>query len=137
MCGFFRDGGSYFCSYRDPNLGQTIDVFENAADFIANYEADERTMTQYIIGAISAMDIPMSPANLAIWSLSAYLGGVDYDMLQKERDEVLASTVEVIRSLSEYTDAIMKDYILCVVGNSDTLKKEKDLFDKVEPLLRG
>ena len=31
----------------------------------------------------------------------------------------------------------MKDYILCVVGNSDTLKKEKSLFDKVEPLLRG
>ena len=137
MSGFNRNGDSHFVSYRDPNLTNTIEVYKGIREYLDNFSADDRAMTQYIIGAISAMDMPMSPANLAIWSLSAYLGGVDYEMLQKERDEVLGSTVEVIRSLSEYTDAVMKDYILCVVGNSDTLKKEKSLFDKVEPLLRG
>ena len=54
MCGFGRTGDCYFVSYRDPNLGQTIEVYENAADFIENYDAGERTMTQYIIGTFSS-----------------------------------------------------------------------------------
>ena len=60
MSGFGTYGDSYLVSYRDPNLGQTIDVFEKAADFIAHYEANERTMTQYIFGAISDMYVPLT-----------------------------------------------------------------------------
>ena len=62
MCSFGRSGDSYFVSYRDPNLGKTIDVYEKAADAIAEFTADERTMTQYIIGAVSDLDVPMNPA---------------------------------------------------------------------------
>lgn len=53
MCSFGRSGDSYFVSYRDPNLGKTVDIYEKAAEYIAAFEADERVMTQYIIGAIS------------------------------------------------------------------------------------
>ncbi|MDE6320217.1 MAG: insulinase family protein, partial [Lachnospiraceae bacterium] len=61
MCQFGKTGESYFVSYRDPNLEKTIEVYEKAADFVEAFEADERTMTQYIIGAVSALDTPMTP----------------------------------------------------------------------------
>ncbi len=134
MCSFGKSGGSYFVSYRDPNLSKTLDVFEKASKAVAEFEADERTMTQYIIGAISDLDIPMNPAAKGLQSLSAYMTGVTFEMLQKEREEVLAATGEEIRALSKYIEAFMEENCLCVVGNAAKIKEEADKFKKVENL---
>ncbi len=134
MCAFGKSGECYFVSYRDPNLGKTIEVFEKAAENIRKYEADERTMTQYIIGAVSDLDIPMNPAALGLFSLSSYMTGVTQDMLQKERDELLAATQEDMRGLAEYIDAFISENHLCVVGNSEKIKEEAGLFMHTENL---
>ena len=134
MCGFGKSGESYFISYRDPNLGKTIDVYEKAAENIAQFDADERTMTQYIIGAVSDLDVPMNPAAVGLFSLSAYMTGLTQEVLQKERDELLSATVTDIQALSKYIEAFMSDEFLCVVGNAEKLKEEADLFMKVESL---
>ncbi len=135
MCSFGKSGECYFVSYRDPNLGKTLDIYEKAAEAIAKFDADERTMTQYIIGAISDLDMPMNPAAKGLYSLSAYMTGLTLEMLQKERDELLAATVEDIRELSAYIEAFMDEKFLCVVGNTNKLKEEKNLFMKLENLL--
>ena len=134
MCTFGRTGECYFVSYRDPNLGKTLEIYEKAADAIAAFEADERTMTQYIIGAISNLDMPMNPAAKGLQSLSAYMTGVTTQMLQKERDEVLAATPETIRSLADYINAFMSEDYLCVVGNAQKVKAEEEKFMKIENL---
>ena len=134
MCTFGRTGECYFVSYRDPNLGKTIEIFEKAADAVAAFEADERTMSQYIIGAISNLDMPMNPAAKGLQSLSAYMTGITTPMLQKERDEVLAATPETIRSLADYIRAFMEEDYLCVVGNAQKIKAEEDKFMKIENL---
>ena len=134
MCRFGRTGESYFVSYRDPNLQKTLEVYEKAAETIAAYEADERTMTQYIIGAISDLDMPMNPAAKGLYGLSAYMTGLTKEMLQKERDEILSATAEDIRGLSAYIKAFMEDDCLCVVGNAGKLKQEEKLFKKLENL---
>ena len=134
MCSFGRSGDSYFVSYRDPNLKNTIDVYENAADYIAHFEADERTMTQYIIGAISEMDMPMTPAMKGIYSLTAYLTHYSYERVQKERDELLNADADTIRGLSEYIRAFMDADCLCVVGNEENIKANSGLFENTEYL---
>lgn len=135
MCSFSRSGDSYFVSYRDPNLSKTIDIYEKAAEAIANFTADERTMTQYIIGAISDLDMPLTPAAKGLRSLSAYMTGVTEEMLQQERNELLAATQEDIRELSEYIKTFMEQDYLCVVGNANKVKEEEKLFQKIENLL--
>jgi hypothetical protein len=134
MCSFYRDGGSYFVSYRDPNLGQTIDVFEKAADFIEHYDANERTMTQYIIGAISELDIPLTASGKGRRSREYYLTGMTQEMLQTARNEVLDATPEDIRSMSAYIRAFLDDEYLCVVGNEAKIREEQDKFKKIENL---
>ncbi len=134
MCNFGRTGESYFVSYRDPNLGKTLEVYEKAAEAIENYKADERTMTQYIIGAISDLDTPMNPSAKGLFSLSAYMTGLTNEKLQKERDEILGATPEDIRGLAAYIRAFMEDDFLCVVGNASKLKSEQNLFMKLENL---
>ena len=134
MCGFGKNGESYFVSYRDPNLEKTIDAYEKAADYIRNFEADERTMTQYIIGAVSVLDMPMTPAVKGTYSLTAYMSNYSYEKLQKERDELLATEPETIRKLADYIDAFMQDDCLCVVGKDEKIKENKELFGEVEYL---
>lgn len=135
MCSFGKSGESYFVSYRDPNLGKTLEIYEKAADAITQFEADERTMTQYIIGAVSELDMPMNPAAKGLYSLSAYMTGLTTEVLQKERDEILQATVEDIRELSAYIKAFMDEDFLCVVGNTNKIKEENGLFMKTENLL--
>lgn len=134
MCNFGKSGESYFVSYRDPNLGKTIEVYEKAAETIATYQADERTMTQYIIGAISDLDVPMNPAAKGLQSLSAYMTGVTHEMQQKERDEILSATAEDIRALAAYIQAFMEEDFLCVVGNANKIKEEQKRFMNTENL---
>ena len=134
MCEFMKTGDSYFVSYRDPNLKNTIDVFEKAADYIAHFDADERTMTQYIIGAISEMDTPMTPAMKGSYSLTGYMTHYSYEMAQKDRDELLSTDANTIRGLSEYIRAFMDEDCLCVVGNEENIKANSNLFGNTEYL---
>ncbi len=134
MCGFFRNGDGYFVSYRDPNLKKTVDVYEQAAEYIENVKLDERTVTQFIIGAISELDTPMTPATKGIYSLGGYMTGLSMDKVQKERDQLLATTKEELQGLGRYVRAFMEDECLCVVGNGDKIKESEELFMQVEQL---
>ena len=135
MCQFGKTGESYFVSYRDPNLEKTIEVYEKAADFVEGFEADERTMLKYIIGAVSALDTPMPPQVYGTYSLAGYLTGFSEERVQQERDELLATDVETVRGLAAYIRAFMDDDCLCVVGNEEKIKEQKDLFGSVEYLI--
>ena len=134
MCNFGRTGDSYFVSYRDPNLTKTITIYEKAAGAVKQFQADERTMTQYIIGAVSDLDMPMNPAAKGVQSLGAYMTGLTQEMVQRERDEILSAGPEDIRELAEQIQAFMDADCLCVVGSAGKIKEEEKLFEKVENL---
>ena len=134
MCNFYKNGDAYFVSYRDPNLNKTINVYEKAAEYIKNVELDERTVTQFIIGAISELDTPMTPATKGNYSRGGYLTGLSMERVQKERDELLATTKEQLNGLYQYVQAFMEEDCLCVVGNGEKIKENKELFMNVEQL---
>ena len=123
-----------FVSYRDPNLGKTLEVYDNAAAAVGDFQADERTMTQYIIGTISDMDTPMNPAAKGLYSLSAYMTGVTMELLQKEREQVLSTEPEDIRALAEHIKAFMEEELMCVVGNAQKIQEERDKFLEIKNL---
>ncbi|MDO5475704.1 MAG: insulinase family protein [Eubacteriales bacterium] len=135
MSGFNRDGYAYLVSYRDPHLKQTLETFEKTGDFLRGFTADERTMTKYIIGAVSGLDQPMTPFIYGRYSLSAYLNGLTGEYLQRERDEVLDCTQESIRALAEYVDAVMENECLCVVGSDAKIRENAELFGEIRKLV--
>ena len=134
MCGFSPNGTGYFTSYRDPNLKETYDVYEGAVDYVKNYEADERTMRKFIIGAISGVDVPLGASDKGARSLSAWLTHTSYEKLEKNRYELLHTDVETIRSLYGIVDAVVHSGLRCVVGNAAKIQENKDMFQKIEPL---
>lgn len=134
MCAFGRGGDCGFVSYRDPNLEKTLQVYEGVPEYLEQFDADEREMTKFIIGTMSEMDTPLTPSMKGRRSLSAYMSGVTYEQLQKERDEILGASKEQIRAVAPLVRAALADDALCVVGNEEKIRGAKDLFGTILPL---
>lgn len=132
---FLRSGESYFVSYRDPNLSDTLDVYDRIPEYIKSFSPDERDMTKYIIGTFSALDTPMNPEAKGSRSLSAYLEDITYEQIQKERNEILNAQPEDIRRLADLVEAVLKKDSICVIGNENMIKESSGLFENVEKLI--
>ena len=136
-CGasFMRTGNAYFSTYRDPHIRNSIQVFESAADYIRKFDVSKRDMTKFIIGTVSDLDTPLTPKAEGQRSLAAYMSGISFEDVQRERDEVLSCSVSKIRELAQYIDAVMKDDTLVVVGSESKIDENRDIFGKVDNLL--
>ncbi len=135
MSSFAKNGDSAFVTYRDPNLKNSVDVFEKASEYLKNFDADDRTILQYIIGAISDLDTPKTPSGKGAYGLTAYMCNAKMENIQKNRDQLLATTRETIRGLADYVDAFMSDECICVIGSADKIDESKDMFDNVTQLI--
>ena len=134
MSGFGRSGEGYLVSYRDPNLKETNEVYEKIPQYLRQFTVEERDITKYVIGAISELDTPLTPSIKGARAISAYLSGVTYEMLLKEREEILDAGQEDIRKLAEIVEAVLNTGSLCVIGNEEKVKAESAMFGQVENL---
>ena len=137
MSGFGVMGDSYFASYRDPNLGATNEIYEGVTDYVKNFHVDERDMTKYVIGTISELDTPLTPRSKGLRSMTAWLAHITREEVQRERDEILSATEEDIQKLAPYMEAILKTGSICALGGEERMKKEKELFGELKPLIGG
>ncbi len=134
MSGFTRWGNAYLTSYRDPNLAGTLEVYDKAWEYLEKFDADDRDMTKYIIGAIGNQDAPLDPASKGMLMFRAWLMGVTTEILQKERDELLGTNQEVIRGLAPLMKAAFEDDVVCVIGNENRLEEEKEKFKELRSI---
>ncbi len=131
MSSFTRIGDGYFVSYRDPNLGRTNEIYEGVVDYLKNFTVSERDMTKYIIGTMSNVDQPLTPAAKGERSMNLYMNKVSADMLREERNQILDATQDDIRGLYRVAEAVLKADQLCVIGSEDKIEEEKELFETV------
>ena len=129
-----RNGDVCFLSYRDPNLGRTLDVYRGVPEYLKNFDADERAMTRFVIGTFSELDAPLTPLSQGRRSLLSYLTGVTYEMIQKEREQALHTCPQDIRNLADTMQAVLDHSYICAIGNEGKLKEESELFDVLETL---
>ncbi|MBO4679935.1 MAG: insulinase family protein [Lachnospiraceae bacterium] len=135
FCSFTSTGDSFFASYRDPNLKNTYSTFEKIEDYVTNYSGDAEEIERYIISTIADYDAPLTASMKAAKTYSYYKMGITNEFKQRERDEILATTPEEIKSLSKYIGKIKEGKHLSCVAGEEMLKKEGDVFDKVTPLI--
>lgn len=134
MSGFYKNGDCYMVSYRDPNIKKTNEVYENAYEYVKNFNVSERDMTKYVIGTIGDMDTPLTPSAKGNYSFSFYMSECDMDTIQREREQVIDATAEDIRSLWPVIKSITDKNHLCVIGNAENIKNDAEMFDEIKSL---
>jgi Zn-dependent M16 (insulinase) family peptidase len=123
-----------FASYRDPNLKKTVENYLGASRFLTDLTLEERDLRRLIIGTISGWDRPLNPSQKGFVAVRRYLRGDTLAMLQKERDEILGTTVEDLKGFAKMVEQVMAQNVLCVVGNEKKIEEQKDLFKNILPL---
>ena len=131
MSNFNRIGEGYLVSYRDPHLKRTMDVYEGVVDYLKSFTVSDRDMNKYIIGTISNLDQPMTPASRGDRSMNLYMNHVSADMIRQERAQVLDATQEDIRALAGVVEAMLAADQICVIGSEEKIEENRDMFDSV------
>ncbi|MGC9375671.1 MAG: hypothetical protein ACP5DQ_11600, partial [Bacteroidales bacterium] len=129
---FSPTGSAYFASYRDPNLKETLENYDAAPEFVKNFEADEKEMTRFIIGTISNIDMPTTASQRGSIAMNNYFTQKTKTEMEKERNAILTTTAEDIRSYDQMIQEIMDQNIICVYGNDQKIKTHKDLFKEIK-----
>ncbi|TFG41666.1 MAG: peptidase M16, partial [Bacteroidia bacterium] len=132
---FSRQGNMFFCSYRDPNLVNTFEVYGKTSEYVQNFECTPRDFEKYIIGTMAELDMPYSPYQKGINSDSHFITGFTFEDRQQLRDEVLSTKIEDIRNYARLIDYVMKKHQIAVFGVETTLKENSNLFDVLIPAI--
>lgn len=135
MAGFERNGNLFFASYRDPNLRETLKVYDEFEGYLRNFEVDNREMIKYIIGTISTVDMPLTPSMKGETAVEYYIRNISFEDIQKERDQIIMTKQEDIKYLGLFVGDCMKKDRYCTLGNEAKLKQNKELFDELVYLM--
>lgn len=128
FCDFRRSGNMFFASYRDPNIKETLTIYKEVVDYVANINLSERELVQYLIGTISQLDFPYTPASEGKTAQVYHLVGVKQEEQQASRDELFATTNETLRSFAPMLKACLEQNMYCVFGSPQKVDEAKDLF---------
>jgi Zn-dependent M16 (insulinase) family peptidase len=130
-----NDGNLAFFSYRDPNLTRTIDVYNETYKFLENVDFAKKDMENFIIGTVGQVYRPLTPDKKGEKAIEGYICNITYEDVQRERDEILNTTIEDIKSYAEMIKSGMDEHYCCVVGNEGKIKENEAIFNKISKLL--
>ncbi|NQZ56349.1 MAG: insulinase family protein [Lentisphaeraceae bacterium] len=121
-------GALQLASYRDPNLQETLDVYDALGDYLETLEISQEELDKLIIGTVGRIDAPMTTSQKGAASFNRHLTGISEDELNLRRRELLECSVEDLRAFAPYFKELATNGILCVHGNEKKLSEAEGLF---------
>ena len=124
--GYSADAGTFrFFSYRDPRIAGTFADFDLAVRRILDEPLEVARLEEAILGVISDLDRPGSPAGQAIGSYFGTRHGRDPEQRRRYRQAILGVTLDDLRRVAEryLTPDRARD---AVVTSEDLLTREAD-----------
>lgn len=131
---FSPNGNAVLCSYRDPNLKETLDVFKGIPDYLRNLKISEREMTKYVIGTMAAEEVQFTPSMLGDRAAADYFKGSTAEDRERIRNEIINCTLEDIHKLADLVESVINEPYLCVMGSEHKVKKSEEIFKKIRSL---
>ncbi|HJE20325.1 MAG TPA: insulinase family protein [Aliicoccus persicus] len=121
-------------SYRDPNIRETLEVYNNVPKFVKGLELSDEELTKYIIGTMSPLERPKSAYSKGLEALTRLKRGRTSADISKLKEEILATESKDLVALSSDIQKVQDKATLVVIGNKSKIDKENDLFDEVYKL---
>jgi len=123
FCSFSKQSGMLsFLSYRDPNLLDTLAVYDQTAQVLRSADLSDDELTKNIIGAIGAMDGYQLPDAKGHTSLMRYLLGESEADRQQTRDQILSTTAQDFRAFADVLEAVKAQGRVVVMGSQGALE---------------
>lgn len=117
-----HSGSMVFVSYRDPNLENTLDVFDRSGEFLRGSSLNDDEIAKAVIGAIGQLDAYLLPDAKGYKSMLRYLKGETEEDRQRLRDEVLATTAADFSAFADVLDELKDRGIVKVLGSDRAMQ---------------
>ena len=124
--GFFARGGSgaIGCySYRDPNPSRSVDVFGKLHTYLDEFLSTSPDLTKYVIGTIGATDTVNTPRSEGSSANITHLSGKSYEDKVRVRKEILATSSEDLKRISDVLKRLSKGSTVTVTAPREALEK--------------
>lgn len=122
-----------FFSYRDPRLSETLSDFDASIQWMLNEEHDPEQLEQAVLGVVSQIDKPRSPAGEAKGDFHSELFG----RTQAKRDQFRQAVLKVsLDDLKHVASTYLQDEnaSVAVVSNSANEEALRDLGVEIQEL---
>ena len=127
-----RNGDVAFGSYRDPNVTNTYNVFNNVSNYLDNFNPSDDEFVSYIIGSLGNLDYPLStPSMIDMWDIN-YINNFSKEDKVQIKQQVLNTTAKDIKELAKLFEVINEKASSYTIGNEEKIKEYN--FDKIESL---
>jgi Zn-dependent M16 (insulinase) family peptidase len=113
-----------FLSYRDPHIVETLQVYKDAQAFYSQNEISTEEMEKAIISTIGMLDKPLDPAGRGYTALMRSFAGINDDMRQKFRNDILSATPQKLKNtLVDYFSQAAKSASVAVYSAPEKLNE--------------
>ncbi|WP_071025472.1 insulinase family protein [Peptoniphilus raoultii] len=131
---FSRYGDMVTYSYRDPNVENTIDVYNRIPEFIRNLNLTEDGLKNFIIGSMNAFDPLLTVSVIDELNLAKKLTNVwDGDII-KNKDEALSTNLEKLKSYADVIEKALAENYISALGSEEKLKENQKFLKDLRPL---
>jgi Zn-dependent M16 (insulinase) family peptidase len=116
----FLTGSFAYSSYRDPNLLETLKVYDGTAAFLRQPLSQEE-LTRSIIGTIGGIDRYMLPDAKGYTGLVRHLIGDTEEDRQRRREQVLGANLADFKAIADVLDAVAEKGQVAVLGSESAI----------------
>ncbi|MDZ7835566.1 MAG: hypothetical protein U5K84_09940 [Alkalibacterium sp.] len=103
-----RNGNLALGSYRDPNIGKTLDVYQNMPDYIKGLTLSESELLKYIIGTLSPLEQPKSAHSKGLTAFNRLKRNITKEDIVQLKEEILATDSDKLASLHDDFKAVIE-----------------------------
>jgi presequence protease len=112
-----------FLSYRDPNLLETLGIYDQSGQFLKQVALSQQDLTKAVIGAIGELDSYQLPDAKGYTAMMRYLVRIDDSKRQLLRDQVLSTSVEDFRQFGAVLERIAGKDTVVVLGSAGAIEQ--------------
>ncbi|MDR2825446.1 MAG: peptidase M16, partial [Deltaproteobacteria bacterium] len=112
-------GDFVFASYRDPNIGSTLQAFDESMHYLATHKPGRSELDASIIGAVGELDTYLLPEAKGKVAFARSLTGNTREIRAKTRAEVLGASAAHFKAFGEFmVDALPQAREVALGGQS-------------------
>ena len=124
-----RTGLFDYLSYRDPNLLNTLHVYDQTADFLRRVDLPREEIVKSIIGAVSRIYPYLLPDAKGWVSMQRYLTGEDDAFRQRLHDQLLDATEADFRAFADVLIELSRAGHIVALGSEEKVDEANAELD--------
>ncbi len=117
-----------FLSYRDPNLLNTLDAYDQTAEVLRSGSLTEDELVKNIIGAIGSLDAYQLPDAKGFTSLVQTLLGETDEKRQQYRDDVLRTSMGDLEAFANVLDEVAAHGRVAILGGEEAIRGAEEVI---------